>query len=221
MLGSIRAYARENTAERRRERRRQLAFDRQYGIDTATPVSASALSPHDPHSAAAIHAVAYQPTSIEAFNGMLGAIPIAHERFAFIDIGSGKGRALLLSSHYPFRKIIGVEFSPRLARIAVRNIAQYRHPEQKCADIQSVCIDAAQYPLPSGQDLLLYLYNPFGEPIMKAFLENVRRAAQEDGRDIWLVYLNPILRELFDQAPFLTPVVNDAGLCLYRTTRIA
>ena len=39
-------------------------------------------------------------------------------RFCFIDFGSGKGRVLLVASHYPFREVVGVEFAPELHQIA-------------------------------------------------------------------------------------------------------
>ncbi len=47
--------------------------------------------------------------------------------FTFIDLGSGKGRVLLMASEYPFQKIIGVEFMPELHRAAQKNIAGYSH----------------------------------------------------------------------------------------------
>ena len=53
---------------------------------------------------------------------------LAHDAlgdFTFIDLGSGKGRVLLMASDYPFKKIIGVEFMPELHRAAQENITGY------------------------------------------------------------------------------------------------
>jgi hypothetical protein len=53
---------------------------------------------------------------------------VAHgtlQDFTFIDLGSGKGRALLMASAYPFKRIIGVEFMPELHRVAQENIRKY------------------------------------------------------------------------------------------------
>jgi hypothetical protein len=41
----------------------------------------------------------------------LAALPIAYDKFAFVDCGSGKGRTLLIASEFPFKFIIGVEFA--------------------------------------------------------------------------------------------------------------
>jgi hypothetical protein len=37
------------------------------------------------------------------------------QEFNFIDLGSGKGRVLLMAADYPFKRIIGVEFMPSVA----------------------------------------------------------------------------------------------------------
>ena len=44
----------------------------------------------------------------------------------FLDLGAGKGRMLLAASRYPFRRVIGVELSDRLAAIARSNVAAFR-----------------------------------------------------------------------------------------------
>src|SRR3990172_4635695 len=47
--------------------------------------------------------------------------------YSFVDIGAGKGRALLLASELPFRKVIGVELSAELAAIAQDNAKRWSH----------------------------------------------------------------------------------------------
>lgn len=45
---------------------------------------------------------------------ILDRLPLDFEEYTFIDLGSGKGRALLIASEYPFRAVVGVELSPKL-----------------------------------------------------------------------------------------------------------
>ncbi|MBZ5489392.1 MAG: class I SAM-dependent methyltransferase [Acidobacteriia bacterium] len=52
-------------------------------------------------------------------------VPAALQDFTFIDLGSGKGRALLMAAQYGFKRIIGVEFMPELHRVAQENIRKY------------------------------------------------------------------------------------------------
>jgi SAM-dependent methyltransferase len=51
----------------------------------------------------------------------------------FLDLGCGKGRAVLTASLLPFGRITGVELSPHLANIARRNVATFRLPK-RCAN---------------------------------------------------------------------------------------
>jgi hypothetical protein len=52
----------------------------------------------------------------------MAALPWRPEDFTVIDFGSGKGRALIVASECPFRRIIGVEFALELHRDAQQNI---------------------------------------------------------------------------------------------------
>src|SRR5687768_7586014 len=43
------------------------------------------------------------------------------ESYAFVDVGCGKGRPLLVASEFAFQRIVGVELAPHLAKIARAN----------------------------------------------------------------------------------------------------
>ena len=44
------------------------------------------------------------------------------ERTVFLDVGAGKGRAMLVASQFPFLRVEGVELNRSLASIAMANI---------------------------------------------------------------------------------------------------
>ena len=83
------------------------------------------------------------------------ACPRKLAAFTFVDIGCGKGRALLLAEEYPFRKIIGVEFSRRLAKIAAANAAKSARSAS-----QWFTPTPANFNFPP-EPLVVFLYNPF------------------------------------------------------------
>jgi len=56
----------------------------------------------------------------QRFLAMVSSLNLRFEDFTFIDFGSAKGRALLLASEFPFKKIIGVDFSPKLQDRSLR-----------------------------------------------------------------------------------------------------
>ena len=65
--------------------------------------------------------------------------------FAFVDMGSGKGRALLVASELPFAKIVGVELSQELHQIAEENVRRYRPESQLCTAFFLHCMNAVEY----------------------------------------------------------------------------
>jgi SAM-dependent methyltransferase len=138
----------------------------------------------------------YQPTDPILFREMLDAVcEHAHQdlaQFTFIDLGSGKGRALLLASDYPFRRIIGVELLPSLNAIAQQNLTAYKSDSQQCFALESTCADATTYRFPDGP-LLIYLFNPFPESGLRRTIENLRQSLHENPRPAYVLYHNPQL----------------------------
>lgn len=129
--------------------------------------------------------------------------------YTFIDMGSGKGRVLLIAAEYPFRKVLGVEYSIELHQAAVENIRRYRHPRQRCRDIQSLLTNAADYQFPDG-NLVLYLFNSFGPEIMREMLANLQRSLEQKPRHVVLLMLWPEQAHIVAEMP---------GMRTYRQTR--
>jgi SAM-dependent methyltransferase len=136
----------------------------------------------------------YQPTERELFHEMIGALGqrIDFSQFTFIDLGSGKGRTLLMASDYPFRRIVGVELLPSLNEIAQQNLEKYHSESQRCFTIESVCADATTF-VPPSQALVIYLFNPFPESGLRRALQNLETSLSEHPRLIYVVYHNPQL----------------------------
>ena len=173
-------------------------FDLKYRTDTSGIIRPGALDIPDNR---VTHAFRYQTPIVEVFLDLLSTLSISYDDFFFVDLGSGKGRALLLASQFPFKEIIGVELSETLHRTVCRNIQIYKDEQQRCHKIQSVCEDAANYDIPH-EKVVFYLFNPFDEHVMCAVLLNIEDSICKYPRDIYIVYLKPVCRDLFDQAPF-------------------
>lgn len=137
---------------------------------------------------------AYQPTEPDAFKDMMAALPIDFREFTFIDVGSGKGRTLLMGSEYPFNRIVGVEIMPELNRVAEENIRRYQSPTQVCRQIECICVDAVEYSFPP-EPLILYLFNPLPLAALTQVLCNLRSSLASAPRPVYIVYYNPLLAE--------------------------
>jgi len=187
-------------------------FDRRYGVDTAGIIPREDLKIDGP---AAAHAVHYQPSPPVLLKEAVADLRIDYRRYTFVDFGCGKGKALLMASAFPFKKIIGVELAADLAAIAAANIKKYKSRRQRCRAIEAVCMDAAKLPLPDTP-VVCFFYNPFKEEIMARVLENLRESLRRRPRDMIVVYLYPELERLFDQASFLVNTRRRPWCCIYR-----
>lgn len=133
----------------------------------------------------------YLPIRPAAARRVVRSLPISdYSDYTFVDIGSGKGRMLLLASEFPFRKIVGVEMREDLHAQALENVRRFRPPKAKCSQIECVLADATRYNLPPGK-LVVYLFNPFSADVMSQVLRRLDEAVDQDPREIILVYVYP------------------------------
>jgi hypothetical protein len=188
-----------------------VEFDRRFGVDTSGKVPLAGLLTLGDNADVGVD---YSGTHGPAFLLALDSLKIDYHDFTFIDYGSGKGKALLLASWFPFRRILGVEFSPALDAIAQRNIAAFRSSRQRCHDLASVCADATEFGIPDGA-CVHYFFNPFGERVMRQVLANIVRSYREQPRDTYLVYFNPLLASTVEAAGF-REIGRAGGHILYR-----
>jgi hypothetical protein len=160
----------------------------------------------------------YQPTEPALFQEMMASLPIEFDQFTFIDLGSGKGRTLLMASEYPFRKIVGVELIAELHRAAEKNIRAYHSATQRCVLIESVLADARQFEFPV-EPLLLYLFNPLPEGALSEVLQRLEKSLAQAPRPVWVVYHNPLLETVFSASSCLEKVRRTEQYSAYRITR--
>ena len=162
-------------------------FDVRYGVETTKRVHLTDLQIESPNW---VYAGGYWPTPPDVFREALAGLDISFSDFTFIDLGSGKGRVLLMASDYPFREIIGVEFSPELHAIAAENIRNYKNPQQACHSIRPLCMDFTLFEFPNTP-LFVFLYNPSSESITLKLAENLAHSLAENPRPAWVLYVTP------------------------------
>jgi len=156
----------------------------------------------------------YQPTDATLFHEMIGGLQIDFREFAFIDLGSGKGRALLMASDYPFRRILGVELLAKLHQIAEVNIAAYRKNGLACSNIKSLCADARDFGFPP-EPTVLYLFNPLPAAGLSTVLGRLGESLQRRPRPLFVLYHNPEHEHLFASCAFLRKAGGTHQYSLY------
>jgi len=93
-----------------------IAFNLRYGVDTI----ALGIVPEIPERYGLAQFVHYAPTRISPVKRILSERAAQCGESTFVNRGSGKRRILLLASHFPFRRIVGVDFDPELRGVAQR-----------------------------------------------------------------------------------------------------
>jgi SAM-dependent methyltransferase len=174
-------------------------FDRTHGTDTSGFASANELprSEHAPNAPYwGSHYWGSQPSFVRS---AIAALP-SQQTFTFIDLGCGKGRTLLVASEFHFRDIVGVELSPTLAKIARKNaqIIKTRFPGRTGIVIKEG--DASAFEIPSG-NIVVYLYNPFGEEILSKVIATLEAAIAAEQREVYVVYMYPSFSDRIDASP--------------------
>jgi SAM-dependent methyltransferase len=190
LSGNLWEFVLDSTPARRRQRYGDMEYDWEKRVNTTSGTvgwRARLLGVfHSP----------YQPTEPELFREMMGALPIELERFTFVDIGSGKGRTLLMASEFPFKKIVGVELIEELHRAAEENIRAYRAAasadQQPDERIEPLLGDARRFDFPK-EPLLVYLFNPLPEAGLQELIARLKESVGEWPRPVWIVYHNALL----------------------------
>jgi CelD/BcsL family acetyltransferase involved in cellulose biosynthesis/predicted RNA methylase len=186
-------------------------FDWRNRVDTVERIAVADLPDIDARLAR--HAVHYEATSIPKFERAMRIVGGRARGFTFVDLGSGKGRVLLLAARLPFRRVIGVEISPRLHAAAGANVGAFRARHRDLAPMECVCADASAFDLPDG-DLLVFLYNPFDATLLARARDRMLAACARAARRLCIIYINPLHHAIFDSDEF-TCDHHDASLAVY------
>lgn len=154
---------------------------------TAGKVELATLAVEGGNRSAGVH---YLPTPWRVLEWVHALLPADKAHLSFVDLGAGKGRAVLSAALHSYAEVIGVEFAPALARIAQANVEGLPSGLIKAGSIAIRCEDAGATRLPEGP-LVLFLFNPFGPPVIDRVADLLQSSYEARRRPIWVAYLNP------------------------------
>jgi SAM-dependent methyltransferase len=193
MAKGIEQYRPQALKFRRALALRDARYDAENHVDTGGLTHLEKLSITSPNRRFGVAHIATDP---EEFARGVSQLPIRHEEFVFVDLGSGKGRALLLAREYPFRRIIGVEFARELHQIAETNT-------RRRGRIELHCMDVVEFDFPL-EPLVVFLYNPFGPEVMARVAQRLYASYVASPRLMYVLYINPFYVEPWQALGFRT-----------------
>ena len=192
------------------ENPRSRAFDRRHLVETA----------REEH----LREIGVAPDAVKRGNSVyrvtwgwlikksIAQLDIDLSRYSFIDYGSGKGKAMLVASDYPFKTIIGLEYAKRLHDIAAENSRTYRSEHQRCHSLEHVLGDALEYTPPPGP-IVCFMCNPFDGKTLRTVFNSWRARYEGGEREIRILYLNmrtiAEAAKVLDAQDWLTPVARN------------
>jgi SAM-dependent methyltransferase len=200
LFAALWQFARDSTPARLRQRYGDADYDWDHRVNTTS----AAVGWRD-RLLGVFHSP-YQPTEPTLFHKMLDVLRqqpnFNFSDFAFVDLGSGKGRTLLMAADYRFRRIVGVELLPSLHHAAQENLQRYQSESQQCFALESICADATTFAFPDGP-LLIYLFNPFPEAGLRRVIANLEQSLRTQPRAVYVLYHNPLLEPVVAESGFL------------------
>jgi len=158
------------------------SWDLWHGVETSLPADVSAMSVVGRNQS---HANNYE--AFGTVRQIIKELPIDHKQYGFVDLGSGKGRVLLEASGFPFIFVEGVEISIGLHEVAERNIRRYRFAKRRCGNVKATLGDATEFVLPTIP-LVIYMFHPFSEPLLRSVMDGIRQSIAAHPRDIFIVF---------------------------------
>jgi SAM-dependent methyltransferase len=183
-------------------------FDTLHGTDTSGLIPGSVIVQGT--SAKVEELTAYYGVAPSILHGLLDiwlsrTDPQPIEKTVFLDIGAGKGRAMLLASQYPFLRVEGVELNAPLAAIAEANISLWQNDlrANALAPLSLHHADATTHPLPP-ESTLAFLFHPFELPILRRFLRHIESSISLNPNPFDLLYANAEHGSLLDHHPAFT-----------------
>jgi len=188
-------------------------FDAAHGVETGGLIPAGELVTGHAHDA---HVTAYYAVAPSILRGLvelwLETKPMhGVGRYSFIDIGAGKGRAMLVASELGFRQVIGVELNPAMADVAEKNVAQWvaghagDETAARIAPVRVEELDALEFEFPAGP-AVAFLFHPFEAPLMKKLLRRWETQFKGRAGDLDVLYVNAECAAVFDANPAFAQV---------------
>ncbi len=164
-------------------------FDQRYGVDTSGLIGGGELRSGHQHD---IFNTAYYGMAPSRFRPVMDRwlsddTHPAIANYSFIDLGCGKGRAVLMASEYGFRQVIGVELHRSLAKTAEKNLVQWAASGTGClsdphpmSGRRRLCVSRRRLsPLPVSS-----LHGPSAHPGHPAHRSRFRQSPQTIGRHL-------------------------------------
>jgi len=176
--------------------RNEIRGEKKYGIHTTGEDELDHLKERGVD---ITHSTIYMPAAYDMLEELFSQQNIHHCKY-LLDLGCGKGRVLCVAAHKGFTNLTGLEISKDFCLEAEKNLEAIK---QKFPSIKYKIInnDAFYFNIPASVDCI-FMFNPFDKIIMSGVINNIEMSLQKNPRKLFIVYINPLHKNLFMDAGY-------------------
>ncbi|MFT3908893.1 MAG: methyltransferase domain-containing protein [Ferruginibacter sp.] len=163
------------------------------------------------------------PSSFYEFMEGLKKTGLKKTDVALLDVGCGEGRILNFGMLLHFKRVAGIDLADEALKNAIENCAKMKRLGFDTPYTVEHA-DAALYTIPENINLI-YLFNPFREKTMEAFMDNVIGQINNRQSEMHVIYCVPVWRKVFDRYPECTKIYEgynqdktDAYISVFKIT---
>lgn len=149
--------------------------------------------------------VRFEVVYLKFLSDINNLIPLNDQsHYDFCDIGCGTGiSSVFVEKNLRFKSVTGYELSSELTEIAQQNKIK-----SKAVKVNFHCMDAKEIHL-KNEPVLVYLFNPFNEQVLKSFLDNNYETFLKNGSVLY--YVNAVHKDVLSSYTSKEKQVVDGG----------
>jgi ribosomal protein L11 methylase PrmA len=175
----------------------EIKCERKYNLNTIAVDKLRTLSIKGDNLA---HASIYQASNYYLLEQGFNYLRSINENNNITDFGCGKGRALVVAAYFGFKNITGIDFAKALCLSAEQNVQKTKLVYPSVV-FNIICDDVVNYKIKKEQNVFFF-FNPFDEVVMLAVVKNILSSLKEKSRKVYIMYVNPVHKEIFLSAGF-------------------
>lgn len=161
--------------------------DRRLSIDASGLLNKDELASGGPN---AQYSYIYLGTPHLILSLVFRRLRIDPSRFTFVDLGSGKGRVVIRAAIHGFRRVEGVELSPKMHRVALQNVEHATANAGQALPVAVLNEDALEYDIPETP-LVVFFFNAFERVVLAKFVARLEQSLRDHPRECYFLYVNP------------------------------
>ncbi|HEX2745451.1 MAG TPA: hypothetical protein VHN16_13750 [Streptosporangiaceae bacterium] len=165
------------------DRAQSYAFDRFLGVSTREPV----ITTGSVFSAGRENCPYAGAQWIQVRRALKDLTPGPTD--VFVDLGSGKGKVLLIAGRFPYRRAIGVEIDEGLSRYSQRNV-QRAGSRLRAQLVEIVNASVLDWAIPDEVSVI-FMFNPFIGRTFHSVIGHIFESYDRRPRDLHIVYQYP------------------------------